>query len=348
MDISQISIGPNKSTLYAMQTINNSNAQIALVVDEQQRLLGTITDGDIRRALLYGETLEVPVEKLMNRKFRSVRRSDDQDVVLEMMRQEMLKQIPVLDEQGRVVQLLLLQEILNPKQLSNAVVIMAGGKGTRLYPLTKDCPKPMLKIAGKPILQILIEQCIKAGFKEFYISVNYLKEQIVDYFGDGKEIGVSINYLEENEPMGTAGSLQLLPKTIADPFLVLNGDLLTTFDYSHVMRLHADRNPSATICVREHITQIPFGVVQTDGDRLISFEEKPTYRQLVNAGVYVIDPSILIHLEPNKPIDMPSLLAKSRASGSEILVCPIHEYWLDIGRPEALNTAQMDWKTHHG
>ena len=144
--------------------------------------------------------------------------------------------------------------------------------------------------------------------------------------------------------MGTAGSLQLLPKSIVDPFLVLNGDLLTSFDYSHVMRFHGDHAPAATICVREHITQVPFGVVETDGHRLVAFKEKPTYRQFVNAGVYVIDPKILSHLEPHRPLDMPSLLAKTQAAGEDVMVCPIHEYWLDRGRPETLNAAQQEWK----
>ena len=202
----------------------------------------------------------------------------------------------------------------------------------------------MLKIDGKPILEILIKQCIEAGFGKFYISVNYLKNQIINYFGDGERIGASIEYLEEDCPLGTAGSLQLLPKSVVDPFLVLNGDLLTSFDYSHVMRFHAEHAPSATVCVREHITQIPFGVVQTDGHRLVGFKEKPTYRQFVNAGVYVVNPSILRHLEPNTALDMPSLLAHVQAAGSDVMVCPIHEYWLDIGRPEALNAAQQEWK----
>ncbi|MDB4379556.1 sugar phosphate nucleotidyltransferase [bacterium] len=192
IDLNILQIAPSTPVLEAMRIIDQGAAQIALVVDERQRLLGTLTDGDIRRGLLHGETLEAPAERLMNRKFRSVSSTDDQAVVLEMMRREVLRQIPVLDEQGRIVQLLLLHELLNNHQLSNAVVIMAGGKGTRLRPHTEQCPKPMLHVGGQPMLEILLEQCIESGFHRFYFSVNYLKEQIIDHFGDGSRWGVSI------------------------------------------------------------------------------------------------------------------------------------------------------------
>lgn len=329
--------------LEAMRIIDHGASQIALVVDNQQRLLGTLTDGDIRRGLLHGASLETPVEQLMNRQFRYVCSSDDQAAVLEMMRREALRQIPVLDEQGRLVQLLLLQDFLNPPKVNNAVVIMAGGKGTRLRPYTKHCPKPMLLVGDQPMLEILLEQCIASGFRTFYFSVNYLKEQIIDHFEDGSRWGVSIHYLVENEPLGTAGSLQLLPDSLNEPFLVLNGDVLTRFNPTQLLHFHNENLSQATLCVRNYEITVPFGVVKTNGVELDAFEEKPTYRHLVNAGVYLINPELLSLLPQHHHIDMPTFLIDAQQAGYKVAVCPIHEYWIDVGREESLKRARIEW-----
>ena len=344
VDLKSLQLAPATPALEAMRIIDRGAAQLALVVDEQQRLLGTLTDGDIRRGLLHGETLETPAERLMNRQFRFVRSSEDQATVLEMMRRDVLRQIPVLDTEGRVVQLLLLQELLAPPHLPNAVVIMAGGKGTRLRPHTEHCPKPMLPVDGKPMLEILLEQCIASGFRQFYFSVNYLKEQIVEHFGDGKGWGVTIDYLVEDEPLGTAGSLQLLPRSLQQPFLVMNGDVLTRLNPSQLLRFHVEHKAAGTLCVREHTIKVPFGVVQTKGVELAGFEEKPSYCQLVNAGVYVIDPQLLPLLPPHQSTDMPTLLQSAQQAGHRVAVCPIHEYWIDVGRPETLEEAHATWE----
>lgn len=341
--VNKVCVSPLMSVIDALRIINFGSAQIALVVDLRLRLLGTLTDGDIRRGLLNGETLESPVELLMNRSFRFVCTGLDQAVVLEMMRREVLHQIPVLDEQGRVVELLLLQDLLKPSKLPNAAVIMAGGKGTRLRSHTEHCPKPMLPVDGKPILEILLEQCIASGFRQFYLSVNYLKEQITDHFQDGRRWGVSIDYLVEDEPLGTAGSLQLLPGSVQDPFLVLNGDVLTRLNPSQLLSFHIEHESAATMCVREHVMTVPFGVVQTKGVELAGFEEKPSYRQLVNAGVYLIDPKLLPLLPPHQATDMPTLLQNAQQAGHRVAVCPIHEYWIDVGRPETLQQANQEW-----
>lgn len=341
--LSSALISDRATAFEALRVIDRGGFQIALVVDEHQRLLGTLTDGDIRRGLLQGISLEEPVKQLMNRQFRFVSSGDDQAAVLEMMRREVLRQIPVLDEKGRVVQLLLLQELIGSPQLDNAVVIMAGGKGTRLRPITEHCPKPMLLVGDQPMLEILLEQCIDSGFRRFYLSVNYLKEQIINHFADGSRWGVSIQYLVENEPLGTAGSLQLLPDALTEPFLVLNGDVLTRLNPSQLLRFHNEHQAQATLCVREHEFTVPFGVVQTNGVELAGFEEKPTYRYLVNAGVYVIDPQLLPLLPPHQATDMPSLLQAAQLAGHRVAVCPIHEYWIDVGRPETLEEAHDTW-----
>ena len=342
-DLQQIFIAGDAPAIEALRIINHGPAQIALVVDDHQRLLGTLTDGDIRRGLLRGASLNAPVEQLMNRQFRFVRSIDDQAMALDVMRREVLRQIPVLDEQGRVAQLLLLKELLSPPHLSNAVVIMAGGKGTRLRPHTENCPKPMLLVGDQPMLEILLEQCIESGFRTFYFSVNYLKEKIIEHFDDGSRWGVSIHYLVEDEPLGTAGSLQLLPDSLTEPFLVLNGDVLTRFDPGQLLHFHRENQAQATLCVREHELTVPFGVVQTNGVELAGFEEKPIYRNLVNAGIYLIDPQLLPLLRPHQSTDMPSLLQVAQEAGHRVAVCPIHEYWLDVGRPETLHQAHREW-----
>jgi dTDP-glucose pyrophosphorylase len=343
--ISDVCIRSGTSVLEALGVIDSGSAQIVLVLDDNLRLIGTLTDGDIRRGLLHGETLESPAERLMNRQFRFVRRGADQAQVMEMMRREVLRQIPVVDEQGRVVDLILLQELQQPAQLPNAVVIMAGGKGTRLRPHTEHCPKPMLLVDGKPMLELVLEQFMASGFCQFYLSVNYLKEQIIEHFGNGQAWGVSIDYLEEDEPLGTAGSLQLLPGSVKDPFLVINGDVLTRLNPIQLLRFHIEHAAAGTLCVREHTTTCPFGVVQTNGVELAGFEEKPISRQLVNAGVYVIDPQLLPLLHLHQSTDMPTLLQSAQQAGYRVAVCPIHEYWIDVGRPETLLQAHQEWST---
>lgn len=342
-DIQSLLLAPDSTALEALNVIDRGAAQIALVVNEQQYLLGTLTDGDIRRALLNGETLDSPVERLMNRHFHSVVSSEDLDTALLLMRQKSLRHIPVIDAHGRVEQLLLLQEFLASPELPNAVVIMAGGKGTRLLPHTENCPKPMLVIGDTPMLEILLRQYIDSGFKQFYFSVNYLKEQIINYFQDGSAWGVSINYLIEDQPLGTAGSLQLLPSSLSSPFLVLNGDVLTRLDPTQLLKYHLEHKARATLCVREHELTVPFGVVEISGVELVSFAEKPTYRHLINAGVYVIDPVLLTLLSSQQYTDMPTLLLAAQQAGHLVAVCPIHEYWIDVGRPESLQQAHQEW-----
>ena len=226
-DFSDCLVRPDATLREVIKIIDRGAAQIALVADVERKLLGVITDGDIRRAMLRGESFETLAESLMSRNFLSSPSSATEEDVLALMRRETLHQIPALDDQGRVVRLFLLEELIKPKQRANLVVIMAGGEGKRLHPLTQDCPKPMLRVGGKPLLEIILGQCIDAGFQRFYLSVNYLKNQIKDHFGDGARWNVRIDYLEETQPLGTGGALSLLPQKPTEPFLVLNGDVLS-------------------------------------------------------------------------------------------------------------------------
>lgn len=323
--------------------IDRGAAQIALVTD-QDRLVGIVTDGDVRRGLLRGESLDAPVTNIMRRDFRSLPANAPAAEALALMQRETLHQIPALDENGKVVHLFLLEDLIRPQKLPNSVVIMAGGEGKRLRPLTHDCPKPMLQVAGKPLLEIILKQCLDAGFEHFYFAVSYLKEQIQSHFQDGSAWGARIQYLEEDKPLGTAGALSLLPKRPDHPFLVLNGDVLTRVDYTHLLRFHADHQSTATLCVREHSTQIPYGVVRMDDVKVVALEEKPVLTHYVNAGIYLLNPDVLDLVTKDEFFDMPQLLEIAAQQGKHVSAFPIHEYWLDIGHPETLERAHGEWR----
>ena len=343
VNIKEISISPSDTALRALQLIDDKGLKIALVVDGESRLLATLTDGDIRRGLLRDKSLTSPVSEFMNEKFFSLGIDDDHSQALTIMRSESVEHIPVLDRAGRVTRLIRLHDLIDTQLIPNPIVIMAGGKGTRLRPYTENCPKPMLEVAGRPILEIVLERCISMGFSNFYFSVNYLKHQIIDYFGDGSRWHVSIQYLEEETPMGTAGSLQLLPRNIRDPIIVLNGDVLTQLDLARLLSYHIENQSDATICVRQYEHNIPFGVVNVDGLELESLVEKPSINSLVNAGLYVINPDILTLLPASSSSDMPTLIIGAKESGRKVIVYHLTDYWIDIGRPETLKQAHQEW-----
>ena len=340
----KISASPASKIIEVIDVIDKGACQVALIVDEFDRLIGTVTDGDIRRALLKGETLETPINRVMQHKFTALPDSaTDSDAMLVMTR-EKLQQIPALDANGRVVKLFILDDLIKAESFSNTVVIMAGGEGKRLHPLTQDCPKPMLLVNGKPILEIILEHCINAGFKNFYFAVNYLKEQICDHFKDGASWRVSIKYINEEQPLGTAGALSLLPFHPKEPILVLNGDVLTRVDYKHLLRFHSEQSAGATVCVREHYTEIPFGVVHVNNLHIYKLQEKPRLSNYVNCGIYLIDPELLRLVPENSFFDMPDLLELALGKQYPIVAFPIHEYWLDIGFPSTLQKAIGEWK----
>ena len=332
-----------KSLLDAISVIENCDSHICLVVDDENRLIGTVTDGDIRRGLIRGESVDSSVDRVMCSNFHSLPKDSADKEVSNLMHNQGVIHIPLLDDDGTVSQLAHLESDECYDSLSAKVIIMVGGKGTRLQPLTNNCPKPMLKVGGKPILEIILEQCIKAGFKSFYFAVNYLKENIKEYFGDGKRWGVNIEYLEEVKPLGTAGALSLLPKNINEPLLILNGDVLNKIDFAKLVKFHNWHQSLATVCVREHLTQIPFGVVELDDLNIIAIEEKPSIEHYVNAGIYFIDSSLLGLVPNDQSFDMPQLIEKIIQSNTSVLAFPIHEYWLDIGHPNTFEQATGDW-----
>ena len=282
-DLSKFIVEENASTFEVMEVIQNGAVQIALVVKDN-KLIGTISDGDIRRNILKKGSLENKAKNIMRKNFKFINIREDSNEAKKKMIKEKINQMPILDDKGNLIDLILLNDLFIKEKISNHIVIMAGGKGKRLRPYTENCPKPMIKINGKPILEIILDQCIDNGFYNFHFSVNYLKEQIIDYFQDGKKWNVSINYLIENEPLGTAGSLKLLPEQ-KKPFLVINGDLLTRLNLNRILEFHNDNDGGATLGVRNFTETIPYGIVEIEGTELKSFEEKPTFNYLLNAGV---------------------------------------------------------------
>ena len=326
-----------------IEAITEGSLQIALVVDSDNKLLGTVTDGDIRKAILAGKDLSIPAAEAMRREPITSAAKTPRAAILKLMREKRIHQMPLLDELGRVVDVLTVDDMIGALQKPNAVLIMAGGLGTRLHPLTQDTPKPMLKVGGKPILETIIQSFVDQGFINFFVSINYKAEIISDYFGDGSKYGVTITYLTEKMRLGTAGGLSLLPKNIHAPVIVMNGDLLTRISVDALLDFHERENAIATMVVREDHYQIPYGVVQVDGTQIIGVEEKPTQRNLVNAGIYVISKLGLENIPKDTFYDMPTHFAKLSADGHRTAAFPLHEYWVDIGRLDELERAQREW-----
>ncbi|MDO6579736.1 nucleotidyltransferase family protein [Photobacterium sp. 2_MG-2023] len=337
-------IGPESTIKHALEIINSEALRVALVVDEESKLLGIVTDGDIRRALLNNQSLNDCVSSVMNISPCTARFGATKKELIQLMESRDILSVPILDDSLYVVGLETLHSALSRPKYNNPVFIMAGGFGTRLRPLTDDCPKPMLKVGDKPILETLIRGFIKSGFENFYISTHYMPEVIQAYFGDGSSLGVNITYVHEDAPLGTGGALGLLPDDIpADlPLIMMNGDVLTNVDYQRLLEFHNENEADATMCVREYDYQIPYGVINGDGNRITSMIEKPTHRFFVNAGIYVISPRVIHSVPKNYNIDMPTLLEQHMKEREKVLMFPIHEYWLDIGRMDDFKRAQSD------
>lgn len=334
---------PTATLTDAIRIIDQEALRIALVVDERLQLLGTVTDGDIRRALMRQMGLDISVSQVMNQNPRVAHNDEGPERALELMEQHNLLAIPLVND-GLVVGLETLHHALAPKRHPNPVFLMAGGFGTRLRPLTDNCPKPLLKVGGKAILETILEAFVEKGFQNFYISTHYLPQMIRDHFGDGSQWGVRITYIHEEEPLGTGGALGLLPKNeIEHPLIMMNGDILTKIDFEELLHYHTDHDAIATMCVREYFHQIPYGVVEGDGDYLTSMVEKPEQKFFINAGVYVVDPRIIQSMQEDTKVDMPTLLQQQMDAGDRVSMFPVHEYWIDIGRTSEFELAQRDY-----
>jgi len=339
----KILLKPTSTIKEALQIIDKGAIQIALVVDEKEKLLGTLTDGDIRRGLLNNLSLKDSIETIIFKTPIVCSVEDTKEKILEIALAKKLHQIPIVDKDGKLVGIKEIAELLKPESKSNRVVLMVGGLGTRLRPLTEHTPKPMLKVGNKPILETIILNFKKYGFINIILCVSYKSEIIEEYFKDGSKFGVNIEYMHENKRMGTAGALSLVKERLEEPFFVMNGDLLTNINFENMMEYHILNNSVATMGVREYDFQVPYGVVKTNGADIVSIEEKPTHQFFVSGGVYVLSPKVLEYIPEDEYYDMPTLFEKLIEEKEKSISFPIHEYWLDIGRIEEFEKANDEF-----
>lgn len=341
--INNIKLFKTSTIKEALNVINNGAMQIAVVIDNQGKLIGTLTDGDIRRGLLKGLDLTSSIESVIYKNATVAKISDTKEDILKKALAKKLHQIPVVDDENRVIGIKVIEELVSPAHKPNKVILMVGGLGTRLRPLTENTPKPMLMVGNKPILQTIVEKFAEYGFVNIVMCVNYKSNVIQDYFKDGKEFGVNIEYVLETQRMGTAGALSLLDAVPNEPFFVMNGDLLTNVNFEHLYHYHLSNNSMATMCVREYDFQVPYGVVNIEDSKIISIKEKPIQKFFVSAGIYMLNPDVINHIDQNEFFDMPTLFERLISMGKETLSFPIREYWLDIGRMEEYERANSEY-----
>ncbi len=329
----------------AISLLEKGKLKIVLIIDENNTLKGVVYDGDIRRALLKGLNLSSRIEKAMVSNYIRATKSTTNNEILKIMKENQISHVPVVNNENNFLGLHVLENPSLEKsfELPNSVLLMAGGRGKRLIPLTDNCPKPMLKINGKPMLEIIIEQCIEAGLRNFYISVYYLSDQIIDYFGNGEKWDIKISYIKETKPLGTAGALSLLPKNINHPLLIMNGDILTKINLLQFFNFHTNNKAEISLSGSEYYYQSPYGVIDVDGINFKSITEKPTFKHFINAGIYIVNPETIKGIDSNEYLDMPDLLNKRLEKKFKVVVYPIYEYWLDIGKVDSLNKARLEW-----
>lgn len=349
-DLSKHSVSQDSDIRRCIQALNLGEKGIVLVLDPEGRLLGTVTDGDVRRAILAGQGLDTPVGALLAAKASSSYASpvtaplgSERGQLLRLMRQHSIRQVPLVDGQGRVADLVAMADLLPEAQAPLQAVIMAGGFGKRLHPMTQDLPKPMLPVGGRPLLEHIVEQLKEAGIQRMHVTTHYLPEKIQEHFGDGSQFGVDLCYLREETPLGTAGSLGLMPPP-SDTLLVINGDILTGVDFSALLAFHREQEALITVGVRRFDLAVPYGVIESQGGFVTSLEEKPTVSLFVNAGVYLLEPRALGFLPAGKPLDMTDLIQLALGEGERVASFPILEYWLDIGNPEDYKKANHDYQ----
>lgn len=318
--------------------IERGGAGLALVVDASLRMVGTLADGDIRRAILEGWELSSPLAPHVRHNFVSVGAAVGRAEVLDLMQARQIAAIPVLDEEGHILGIHLMREILGAVERPNWAVVMAGGVGSRLRPLTEKLPKPMLKVAGRPILERIVLHLVGHGIRRVYLSVGYLGAVIEEHFGDGSRFGCRIEYLREHGPLGTGGALSLLPDTPTAPLVVMNGDLVTQADVGAMLESH--EGASVTVGVRPWLCSIPFGCIEVEDSRITRIEEKPTLARLVNAGVYVLSPSVLARVPAGVDFPITALLESCIAEGETVRAFEVDGEWTDVGQLDQLRLAR--------
>lgn len=336
-------VDSNSSIRDATEAIARSGMQIALVADADRKLQGIITDVDVRRAVLENMDFSSNVETLMKKTPVVARVDQSKQEIREIMSIKRVHQVPIVDYEGCVCGIASYYDFADKAKHDNAVILMAGGYGTRLRPLTENIPKPMLEVGSKPILETIIDSFTEKGFYRFYLTVNYKADIIENYFGDGCDKGVEIKYIREEEKLGTAGAIAMLPDVLNEPFIVMNGDILTKLDYISLMDYHIAEEAVATMAVREYTSRIPYGVIGTDSNRIVKITEKPEETCLVNAGIYVMSPEVVNEIERGRRLDMPQLFEKMIKQNMKTIVYPVRNYWIDIGRMEDFEKAKLEY-----
>jgi dTDP-glucose pyrophosphorylase/CBS domain-containing protein len=345
-NINDIVIDSNYLLKDVLKIIDKSSKQICLVLDENKKLLGTISDGDIRRALIKNISLDDTIENVYFKKPTVANVNDTKEKIINLCKIKKIHQIPIVDDDNVIVGLEILDELIGTQIKKNKAVLMVGGLGMRLRPLTDDTPKPMLYVGEKPILQTIVENFANYGFVEIIMCVGYRSNIIKDFFGDGSKFGVNIEYINEELRLGTAGALSLLniEQKPNEPFFVMNGDLVTKVNFDHLLNFHLSNNAKATMCVREYDFQVPYGVVNIEDGRIKTIDEKPTHKFFVNAGIYVLNPPSIDIIPENKFYDMPSLFQEMIKHNDKLLPFPLYENWLDVGKIDEYNKANQEYK----
>ena len=346
LETESLLVEPEASIQQVMERIDRNAKGIALVVDDALHLMGTITDGDIRRAILAGLNLSLPVKTLIDRRdtnpepFTAPFGTSDAEL-LHMMTEQSIRHIPLLNEEGQVVDVALLSDLVKEFEPPLRAVVMAGGFGMRLRPLTDQLPKPMLPVGKRPLLELIIEQLRLAGIRQVNVATHYKSEMIADHFKDGQAFGVDIRYVKEDQPLGTAGALSLIEES-DEPLLVMNGDILTRVDFRAMLLFHRENGADLTVAVRQYDFDVPYGVVETDGVNVMGISEKPVVRYFINAGIYLLNPAVCRMVPNGQAYDIPDLIAHLIREGYKVVSFPIREYWLDIGKEDHYQQAQMD------
>ncbi len=351
-DLSKFIIDVDTSVRTAIKCIDSNTKGIVLVCDSERRLLGTITDGDIRRALLMGQDLDACVDVILHaaapRPFPVTAPVEaDPASLLKLMKEKRVRQIPLVDAQTRVQGLVTMDELLPDQTLALQAVIMAGGKGERLRPLTEHVPKPMLPLGERPLLEHVVEQLAIAGVRRMNITTHHKGEVIEEHFGNGEDFGVEIQYVREDRPLGTAGALGVLCPS-EDPIIIINGDVFTRVNFRTMLEFHLQNEAAMTVAVCDYVVSVPFGVIETSGIEVVGISEKPSIRQLINAGIYLVNPSVCRLVPNGEPYDMPQLIERILEQGGKVVSFHIREYWQDIGKLEDYQKAQDDFRRERG
>lgn len=341
-------VHPGESILGTMRIIDQEALQIALVADGNDHLLGVVTDGDIRRALLSGVSLNAEIKGIMTVDCKKAGIGESWEMILNRMKAEGIHQFPIVDGENRLFGLYTLDEMLAVPRMDNVVVLMAGGLGSRLMPLTEQCPKPLLRIGEKPLLEIILENFIACGFHKFYFCINYKGEMIQEHFGDGSRWGVEIMYIHEDKRLGTAGAMSLLPIKPTEPIIIMNGDLLTKIDFRHLLEYHIEKQAIATMCIREYEYVMPYGIVNLENGRMIGIQEKPVQQYYINAGIYVLNPETIELIPKDTFYNMTQLFGELLAHAHQPAAYPVRDYWMDIGRIDDWEKAKAEYHSVFG